>query len=154
MEIIAAFIGAIIGAAVSFTLSEYSRRKSEKRKVFTAIRSEIKLNLEVAAEILEANSRINFHAADNRQRKWCVIIPMSEAAWTAILSTGSLSNLHRETIEPLSRAFAMVKRANFAAGKIQVGRFAPRKGKEYNSCVQSTQESLIEALRVLDRYAL
>ena len=153
MEIIAAFIGAIIGASVSFTLSEYSKHRGERKKVLTAIRSEIKLNLDVAEEVLEANSDVNFKAADKRQQKWCVIVPMSEVAWMTVLSTGRLYSLNQETIESLSRAFAMVKRANFAAGKIQAGRFEPKKGKEYNSCVRRTRESLIKALKVLEEHA-
>jgi gas vesicle protein len=52
MEIISGFVGAIIGAIVSFALAELSGSRNEKRKLITAIKSEIKLNIDVARDIL------------------------------------------------------------------------------------------------------
>jgi hypothetical protein len=150
MELLTALIGAIIGAASSFALSEYTKRKDERKKLLTALRTEIRLNLEVAQEIIRTNSDINFDAKDDRQWEWCEVIPFSEFAWIAVTSTGALSHLDQKLIEPLSRAFAMVKRSNFAAEKIKAGRYNPREGKEYTLRVRKTKEELEVAMKVLD----
>src|SRR5215213_5648156 len=102
MEITSAFVGAIIGAIVSFALAEFSSNKRERKKLVTAIKSELKLNIDVAKDILEANKRIDFTSTDEKTWEWCEIIPMSDSAWVAMLSTGSLSYLKHKMIEPLS----------------------------------------------------
>ncbi|MHC4120256.1 MAG: hypothetical protein ACYSWO_22410 [Planctomycetota bacterium] len=131
MEVFSALIGAIIGAMVSFALAAYSKRKDEEKKVLTAIRSEVRLNLEVAEEVLKANAGIDLKGTDEQGRKWCDIIPFSDVGLIAVISTGGLSHLKRNVIEPVIRACTMVRRANFAAEKIKAGRYNPRKGREY-----------------------
>ncbi|WP_157817776.1 hypothetical protein [Candidatus Thiodictyon syntrophicum] len=149
MEIISAFVGAIIGALVSFALAEFSNSRNEKKKIITAIKSEIKLNIDIAKDILEVNRKIEFDAKDERRWEWCDIITMSDLAWAAMLSTGTLSHLTQIQIDPLSSAYGMVRRANFAAEKIKAGKYQPREGKEYNKRVEYALESLEKALAVL-----
>lgn len=150
MELIAALIGAILGAVTSFTLSEYSRRKDERERALVAVYTEIALNLELAEEILRANAEIEFDAEDDSKWAWCEIIPFSDSAWTAIVSGGGLSQLPADVIGALSRSYAMVRRANYVAVKMQSGRYHPREGKHYNLRVLSAKESLSEALSALN----
>jgi len=149
MELLTALIGAIIGAVFSFALSEYTKRKDERKKLLTALRTEVSLNLEVAQEILRINSVVNFDTKDEKQWGWCEVIPFSEAAWIAVTSTGALSHFDQRLIEPLLRVFAMVKKSNFAAEKMKAGRYDPREGREYTLRVQKTKEELEAAMKVL-----
>jgi hypothetical protein len=149
MELLTVLIGAIIGAVFSFALSEYTKRKDERKKLLTALRTEVSLNLEVAQEILNTNSLINFDTKDEKQWGWCEVVPFSEAAWIAVTSTGALSHFDQKLIEPLLRVFAMVKKANFAAEKMKAGRYDPREGKEYTLRVHKAKEELEAALKVL-----
>ena len=149
MELLTVLIGAILGAVFSFALSEYTKRKDERKKLLTALRTEVSLNLEVAQEILNTNSLINFDTKDEKQWGWCEVVPFSEAAWIAVTSTGALSHFDQKLIEPLLRVFAMVKKANFAAEKMKAGRYDPREGKEYTLRVHKAKEELEAALKVL-----
>jgi hypothetical protein len=149
MEIASAFVGAVIGAIVSFVIAEYYNSRSERKKILTAVISEIELNIGIAGDILKVNDSIEFDAEDAKRWEWCEIIPMSDAAWVAVLSTGTISHLGQEAIEPLSRAFSLVRRANFAAEKIKSGKYQPREGKEYSAKVRQTREALKQALQVI-----
>jgi len=150
MELVIATIGAIIGAAASFFFTEYSKGKDERLKLVSAVRTELEMNLEIAREILHTNEQINFDSNDNQAWEWCEIIPFSESAWSAVISTGQLVNFKVPMISPLSRAFAMVKRANFAAEKISSGKYHPREGKEYTQRVRMAMDSTQKALDVLN----
>jgi hypothetical protein len=150
MEILSAFGGAIIGAVLSFALTEYTKRKDEWKKFYSALHTEIVLNLDVAPEILLKNTNINFDARGGKQWGWCEVIPFSEAAWIAITSTGVISRFDEKVIDLLTRSYALVKRANFIAEKIKAGRYDPREGKEYTLRVQETREVLEATLKALD----
>lgn len=150
MEILAALVGAIFGAVASFVLSEYFRRRDERERALAAVHAEIELNIELAEEILCANSEIDFDAEDDSKWTWCEIIPFSDSAWTAIVSGGGLSQLQTHLTKPVSRSYTMVRRANYVAAKIRSGRYHPREGKHYNLRVLSAKESLSEALSALD----
>ena len=150
MEITSAFVRAIIGAIVSFALSEFSSNIRERKKLITAIRSELELNIEIAQAILDANERNDFISTDEKSWEWCEIIPMSDSAWVAMLSTGSFSHLKQISIEPLSAAYSIVRRANFAAEKIKAGKYQPRKGKEYNNCVEHALPAMERARDALE----
>lgn len=150
MEVFSALTGAIIGAMVSFALAAHSKHKDEQKKALTAIRSEVKLNLEVAEEILKANVTIDFKAKDQRKWRWCEIIPFSDVGWIAVISTGGLSHLNQDVVEPLIRAYAMVRRANYTAEKIKAGRYEPREGKKYCDRVECAKKYLEEALSLLE----
>ena len=151
MEIISAFIGAIIGAIVSFALAEYSGNRSERKKITTSLTSEIELNIDIADDILNVNDKIEFDAVDERRWEWCEIIPMSDSAWVAVLSTGAISSVNGDAIQPLSKAFSLVRRANYAAEKIKAGKYHLREGKEYNARVREAREILEQALRIMQK---
>jgi hypothetical protein len=52
MELLGALIGAIIGAGCSFLLSEYAKRKDERKKLTVALLTEVRMNLDIAEEIM------------------------------------------------------------------------------------------------------
>lgn len=152
MELIAAFAGAIIGAVASFALAEWSRHKNERDVSREAVRSELQVNLELAREIITANDAIDFDTHSSGKGHWLEIIPFSESAWTAVVSSGGLTRLNPAVIGAISRAYAMIGRANFLASKIQFGRYDPREGKEYHVRVLKVEEELNNALRSLGRH--
>jgi hypothetical protein len=151
MELIGALLGAIIGAIASFTLAEISKRKQEKDKILAALSIELDLNLEVADEILKFNSKIDFDSKMPDSWEWCDIIPFSDSAWTAVISGGNISKLNLSIIEPLSRSYAQIRRANYIAAKIQAGRYQPREGKEYTFRVNKVKVELIHALDLIKK---
>jgi len=150
MELLTALVGAIIGAVCSFALSEYVKRRDERIRLLAALRTEVRLNLEVAQEILRINSDINFDAKGESQWEWCEVVPFSESAWNAVTTTGALSHFDQKLIEALSQAFAMVKRSNFAAEKIKAGKYNPREGKQYTLSVRKAKEELEPIMKLLD----
>jgi len=152
MEFVGALIGAIFGAVASFALSEYSKRKNEHDRVFAALRAEVKLNLDVAKDVCDANGREINGKYQIKTGGWYEIIPFSETAWMAVMSTGALSHLHPDIIEPLSCAYAMVRRVNYIAVKMQYGRLGKWDVKEYTKRVLNSKRDLREALAALDKY--
>lgn len=152
MEFVVALIGAIFGAVASFALSEYSKRKNEHERVFAALSAEIKLNFDMAKDVCDANGEESGGEYYLKESGWYEIIPFSDAAWMAILSTGALLHLRSDIIEPLSRAYAMVKRANYAALKMQYGRLDKREVEEYTRRVFNSKKDLREALSALTKY--
>src|SRR5208282_3178639 len=150
MEFLASLSVAILSAVFGFELSEYAKRKDERRKLLTALRIEIRLNIDAAQEILRINSEINFDAKDESQWKWCEVIPFSESAFNIVMNTGALYKFEPKIIQSLSLTATMIKRSNFAAEKIKAGRYDPREGKKYTLNVSETKEVLEAAMKILD----
>lgn len=151
MAVPEAFVGAVIGAVVSFVLAEYSSRRSERKRMRAAVQAEVSLNSRLAEEIRVAHADIDWERAassDRREdRPWVEIIGFSDGAWTAALSGGRLNQIPEDMVPVLTEAYTKVRRANFIATKIQVGRFDYEEGHEYSRRVADAGDSLAKALQ-------
>jgi hypothetical protein len=144
-EIIAALVGALIGSIVSLLLSEHLKNKDEIKKVMIALNSETIINLEVASEILDSESKKNPQDNTFPSSPWCEIIPFSDAAWNSAVGSGHLRSVKTGSLIVLIRAYTMINAANYLAFKIQSGRFDSREGAEYKKRVELAKVALEKA---------
>jgi len=144
MEILVALGGAIIGALVSVTLTHLYSDRSEQNRVRLALRTELKINAEIAVRILKSNQK-----GDLNSSKWYEFIPFMETAWASFVAQGILSKLKQPESEKLSRAYALIRSANFQAKKIQMGTFKPLDTEKYSERVTEAEKGILSALESL-----
>jgi hypothetical protein len=141
MDILVALISAFIGAITTFTLTTLYKNRENRKKVLNAVRSELKLNIELARDISEKNNVKKIKGGGK-----CVIIPFAEGALQGVISSGELSQINRKMVEPLIKAYAMIKRVNFVAEKIKHGTYRKSVGIEYTLRVYEANKNLTQVL--------
>jgi hypothetical protein len=144
MEIVAAVASALVGAIISIAVSEVYHGLQERRRVLAAVASELRLNLESASQVLATNRKYIEHPP--RKGDWWEILPFSSSSWEAAVSTGTLRAITPAMAQALSAAYALSRRAEFLATKLQVGRFDTREAREYTIRVNEAGDAMSKAL--------
>ena len=136
--------GAVVGAIVSVVLTQLFSGRSERERAVSALRTELKINGEIADRVLKSNRNDGANPP-----VWYEFIPFMETAWGSFVEQGMLSKLKQETSEDLSRAYAMMRSANFQAQKIQMGTFKKRDAEAYTNRVKKAKRDILSALDIL-----
>ncbi|MBM1003857.1 MAG: hypothetical protein N839_0015795 [Desulfofustis sp. PB-SRB1] len=145
MELLSAFLGAVVGALFSFALSEWSAGRTEKKRLFASVTAEVEFNVHIAEKVLKNNNEIDFMASGTERFDWCEIAPLSSDAWHSIVSAGKIVNLEHQLAATLTKAYGAINQVNFAADKIAYGAYSPAEGAAYTDKLREALELLTTA---------
>ncbi len=148
MDILNAIAGAAAGAVITFVATGWAKRRTERARALVALGTELALNLDAATKVLEKNCSYLPHPFNKKQ--WWEILDFPQSAWDAVLNSGSLSRLTPVTVEAVSRAYILLRRADYSARKLQVGQFDPCEATQYTLRVYDAGEAISGALAQID----
>ena len=145
-------LAAIIAIIVVFGIILLFRRDQEQGMFLSLLLPDIRLNLDIAKEIVEINAEVNSDVADDSSWQGCEIIPMSESVWIAVVSSGGLLHIDKQIIPHLSQTYANIQRANSFATYIQLGAYDRSQGKQYIEHVKVAVDGLETSLQLLTHH--
>jgi hypothetical protein len=149
MAILEGVLGGLAGAVATLLATEIRRSFSERTTAIIAVGTELAHNLYVACDVLKRNAALLEQA---EERPFWELVAFSDSSWKAVLNSGALSRLSVDLIEPLTKAYAELRKADYSAEKLQVGRVHPTKVRQYTVRVYDAGAAVNKALLSLTEH--
>ena len=144
LTVITAFIGVIVATIFIYGIVVYTHSKRVKQTALASLQSEMKMNLNIADEILDTS------ACDVSGQY--VTGAMSETAWMANMGGQGFTHLDKGMIEPLTQTYAKVHRANVYASKIEEREYESECAALYNTYLKAAHDDLAKTLKLLEQH--
>ncbi len=157
--VLSATAGALVGAVVTSFITETRRSRGDRKKAVVTLATEISLNLDAVIQVLKTNAvlvkkweLIKGQSKISIMHDWWEIVPFTDSGWSAVANSGLLSKIDTEIIKFLSRSYTFSRRADYAAGKLQFGKFGPEEAAQYTKRAYTAGDALWSSLLFLRKH--